>query len=273
MGRPRKGNVERKGSRWYFRLWLRSKRRYVAPIPPRASGKPITEAYAKNYAADMADRYERRAWDPEAPVEQTALANAETVGEYGEAWLATLTNATRRGDTRIFRRYIAPVFGAQRLEAVTVHAVAAFVAALTRRASRRGGTLAPRTARNVYSVLQRLYAHAERGERVTRTPCRLLRNELPKIADKNPRARREWVRTPDEVRALVCDPRVPPDRRTFYAVLFLSGLRYSEAAALRWSDWLRDRAPLGAFIVERSRDAETGRDKPTKTDMPREVRS
>jgi integrase len=46
------------------------------------------------------------------------------------------------------------------------------------------------------------------------------------------------------VEALISDERIPPNRRTFSAILFLSGLRFSEAAGLRWQDYDPSWQPL-----------------------------
>src|SRR5437899_257583 len=76
------------------------------------------------------------------------------------------------------------------------------------------------------------------GEELLDTnPCVLKRGELPKKIDKDPTWRQGAIFTKNEVEAAISDDRIPMDRRVLYALLLLAGLRFGEAAALRWRSY------------------------------------
>lgn len=79
---------------------------------------------------------------------------------------------------------------------------------------------------------------------------------------------REWrsgaVFEREEVIHILTTPEIPVDRRVFYAVAALSGMRLGEIAGLRWRH-LRAKDPLDRLMVAHSYDG------PTKTDIAREV--
>jgi len=79
------------------------------------------------------------------------------------------------------------------------------------------------------------------------------------------------VFTRTEVETLISNPVISPDRRVLYGVLFLTGMRFGEAAALHWSDLDLTLEPLGRLLVHKSYCFRTKREKPTKTEQPRSV--
>jgi len=74
-----------------------------------------------------------------------------------------------------------------------------------------------------------------------------------------------------EVVALISDLLVPEDRRVLYAILFLTGVRFGETAALRWSDYDDECQPLGKLHVSASYSTRHKQVKSTKTGVVREV--
>ncbi len=58
---------------------------------------------------------------------------------------------------------------------------------------------------------------------------------------------------------------MPEDRRVLYVILFLTGCRLGEAAALRWRDYDDPKQSLGELVLARSIERVTRREKGTKT--------
>jgi hypothetical protein len=77
--------------------------------------------------------------------------------------------------------------------------------------------------------------------------------------------------TRDEVRQILCSPDVPTDRRVFYAVMFLGGLRFGEIAALKVRHYRPELEPLGQLQVASSYHSKRKELKGVKTDRPRLV--
>ncbi|MBI4821079.1 MAG: site-specific integrase [Deltaproteobacteria bacterium] len=108
-----------------------------------------------------------------------------------------------------------------------------------------------------------MFRDAQVEELVDSNPCVLRKGELPKMRDKDPTWRVGAVFVRSEL--------IPVERRTFYAVLFLGGLRFGEVSALRVGRYDRNRQPLGCLLVAESYDTKTKKVGPLKTDTPREV--
>src|SRR5262245_56422801 len=82
--------------------------------------------------------------------------------------------------------------------------------------------------------------------------------------DADPAWRATAVFTRTEAETVISDERVPEDRRAAYALLFLAGVRFGEAAALRWRDYDAAAEPLGRLHVAQSYNTKTRRVKSTK---------
>jgi hypothetical protein len=273
-----KGSTWEKGPTFYWGFPLREedrarsgKKRFVG-IVPELPGTPYNKAYAERYKNAWVFKYEHRQWNPLEDKPAAAPGEVPTVREYGTRWAERLTNANAPGDRKWFKDFITGAdIGRMKLDEVRARHVKMFVDGLKLRPAVRGGTIAPRTIRNVYSVLQRIFGAATFEELIPASPCRLPRGVLPKIVDKDPLARRTWIREWADVEKLLADPRVPPDRRVLYALEHLTGARFSEIAATRWLAWEPKRKPLGCLSIAYSRDLNTGLDKSVKTEIPREV--
>lgn len=131
---------------------------------------------------------------------------------------------------------------------------------------RREDELAPRSIRNVFGVLHRLFQDAIVDELVVGNPCVLPEGDLPGKVDKDPAWRAQAVFTRAEVNQLLCDARIPEDRRVRYALFFLSGMRVGEVSALRWSCFAPDMEPLGRLLVSSSFDRRTKKVKGVKVE-------
>jgi integrase len=98
-------------------------------------------------------------------------------------------------------------------------------------------------------------------ELITSNPCVLKRGELPGKIDKDPTWRSGAVFTREEVERLISDERVPEDRRLFYAVAFLAGLRTGEVSALRWRAYDSEVERLRKLLVAASFNTRTRTEK------------
>jgi integrase len=212
----------------------------------------------------------------------------KTFGEYATEWArrriekARHTNA--KLDARAVERHLVGaeldvagrrvVFGELELREVRLQHIRAFLEALELKnvgTVKEPDHLAPRTRRSLYSLVHRIFRDAEREELVDKSPCQLERHEWPQLVDKDISWRAGAVFTLAELERLVSDAGVPLDRRVFYAVAFLGGLREGEIAALRWSAYDPTRQPLGALQVHASYTRRNRREKAPKSKLPREV--
>ena len=107
------------------------------------------------------------------------------------------------------------------------------------------GKLGEKSVHNLKGVLSSVFSLAVFEGVMDRNPCaQIPRGKLPKIGkQKRPLYNRE------EARALMTDPRIPPDRRVFHTLQGLTGLRVGEVAGLRWRDHDPRTRPLGALHV------------------------
>jgi integrase len=273
MGRKSTGTAWRqKSGAWRVQLTLHKPgdakaRRWSTTIPARKDQRPITQSYADDLKERLLERWAGGGWDPWATVDDKPAA-ALTVGEYLTTWISKQTHETRGDDANRVRRYIVPsVFGRSLLAEIRPKHVVAFLEHLGTLGSRHGGKLAPRSVRNIYSVIHRAFARACIDEVWDVSPCEAVAKAgvLPPVVDKDPTARRTWRYTRTEVVALTSDPRIPPDRHVLYAIWFLTGCRIGEAAALRVADYEPDVLPLGRITFARSWQTKTRRMKSTKT--------
>ena len=77
--------------------------------------------------------------------------------------------------------------------------------------------------------------------------------------------------TREEVERLISDERISKERRVLYALLFLTGMRIGEVAALRWRTHDNSLSPLGRLLVATSFNRKRKTEKSVKTDRPRDV--
>ena len=173
----------------------------------------------------------------------------QTLAEYAERWIATREAEGVRSasdEASRLRDHVLPVLGHRPLKEIGRPEVKTMIANLV--ATR---ALAPRTIHHVYGSLRSLYSRAVEDEVVVASPCslRVRQGELPKKADKDPKWRALAVFNASEVETLISDPRLPWNRRTFYALLFFSGARFGEIAGRRWCDWDRAMRPLTRITI------------------------
>jgi integrase len=172
-----------------------------------------------------------------------------TVERWGERWLLSRDNRDAENDAARLRLHVFPSIGHLRLEEVQPRHLAAL--------AKEWQTKAPRTRRNIYSVVRAMFRDAKiEGVLDGPDPCILTHRQIGKIKDSPGFNRREARYTRDELAMLVSDERVPPDRRVWYALMGLAFLRTGEAAGLRWKK-LEQAEPLGRLVANASYDLGT----------------
>lgn len=197
-----------------------------------------------------------------------------TVARYFARWLedrrARKVASVGDDETRL-RAHAMPEIGDLELASVRPSHIRILVRNLKSRVGSEKEQLAPRTVRHVYGVLHRMFEDAVADELIDSNPCAIKRGELPAKIDKDPTWRSGAVFTRDEVEQLISDERIPEERRTPYALLFLGGMRIGEASALRWRVYDATINPLGRLLIASSYNRKKKLEKAVKTERPREV--
>jgi len=122
---------------------------------------------------------------------------------------------------------------------------------------RSRGKLAPKTIYNIYGCLKALFRDAVIADLIDRSPCILSKYQLGENTDADPEWRSTAVYSRDELELMISDARIPWDRRVFYALQGIGGMRHGEAAGLRWRHWEATLQPLGRLTVAHSYDKQT----------------
>jgi integrase len=181
-------------------------------------------------------------------------APAERFDRYARAWIETYPGRTARGFRETTRasyrrqldRYGIPYFGARKLDDLAPADIRAFAQHVAREVERKTGRAAARdTVRLALAPVKALLATAWEDGLIPANPSagvRLLVAQRPPETEERAKA---W--SPAQFAALVGE--LPAEWRLFAAFLAETGLRFGEAAELRWSD-----LDLGArtLRVERS---------------------
>ena len=183
-----------------------------------------------------------------------------TVRSFARSWLVEREqNGVRdvENDTSRLEHHVYPIIGDLPLDAGRAKHIVTIVDRL-----KKSGH-APRTIRNVYSVVKALFRDARIEDLVTTDPCILTARQLGKLRDADLGWRAGAVFTRPELAALIGNNKLPLDRRVLHALLGVGMLRTGEACGLRWSAWQKAQ-PLEKLIITRSYDHDT-----TKTEAER----
>jgi len=243
----------------------------------RLDGKPITEAYARSYAARLQSRYDDGTWtpggradEPQAP--KTAPAPV-TVNAWVDAWLSRQRYPEAPKDRARVKAWLPrTALATLAVAEVTPKAIAAWLGALRDLPSpRTRKPPAPRTVRNVADPVARALRAAVFEGMLGADPFAVLPSDVrPSSADVDPAARSRRRLTRTEVETILSDPATPDDRATLYAILLLTGARLGEAVALRWQD-VQDDRPLRRVVIAEQWHQRLKTRAPTKTRAVREV--
>lgn len=193
-----------------------------------------------------------------------------TVAKFAKDWIhdRELRDIASWKDDKRRLEHVLPMLGALPLAEVKRTDVRAAISKIT-----GAGELAPRTVRHVYGVLRVMFSDAVADGHVSATPCTLKqrRKEIPPKQDADLTWRESAVYSAEEVAQLVTDARIPKDRRTIYALLFLGGMRIGEVAARTWADLDETAQPLARLACRTSFNRKQKRIKGVKTDRPRDI--
>jgi integrase len=172
-----------------------------------------------------------------------------TVARYAGRWIEDRRKmglAEWKNDQRRLELHILPTIGTLRLEEVRTRHIADVI-----RKVRLDGK-APRTVRNIYSIISAMFRDARIADLVEQTPAVLNKYQLGQVEDAKPEWRVTAIYTRAEVEQLIADERLTHDQRVWYALQALAGLRPGEAAPLRWSHYETDLEPLGRLLIANS---------------------
>lgn len=275
MGRKRTGWTREKEGTWYVGLTLRSGKPYERPVPAPPDGLPVDDNYLALVRSGLVRAYDAGEWDPEAPVMPAAEEPADpTFVEHLRSFTDSRTYESAAKDRRRVATYLAasPIANVHVRALKPTHALA-LIAFLRGLPSRRGGTLGASAVRSIFDVCQRALDTAVMLELLPSNPFRLrpVRADLPRRSHKDPKARKGWWFRREEVEKLISDPRIEADRRTLYALVFLTGMRFGELAALRFGDWDRSARPLTRITVALALKSVSKTEGPTKTTAEKQV--
>jgi integrase len=172
-----------------------------------------------------------------------------TVARYAASWIRDrekLGLAEWANDQLRLRLHVLPSIGHLRLDQVRTRHLADVI-----RKVRLAGK-APRTVRNIYSVVSAMFRDARIADLIDQTPAVLNKYQLGQVEDAKPEWRVTAIYTRAEVEQLIADERLTTDQRVWYALQGVAGLRPGEAAPLRWSHYETDLQPLGRLLIANS---------------------
>ncbi len=194
-------------------------------------------------------------------------AAAGTVREYGDRWIA---DRKARGKLEYvheeshLKYFLYPSLGSKPLAAISDVVLLDWARGLEKARGPSGKTPSPKYIRKITATVRALFKEAVRRHVLERSPCIWEETDLPEL-EANARVVGAGFELED-VRRLVYDPRIPEDRRTLYALEFLTGMRTGEAAARRWEDWEPVyRGELGRLVAATSYNTRHRILKSTKT--------
>jgi integrase len=168
-------------------------------------------------------------------------APAEPFDRYARAWIESYAGRTSRGlrpttrasYRRQLERYAIPFFGKRKLDEVSPADVRQFAQHVGRQVERATGRPPARdTLRLALAPVKALLATARDDGLIPANPSAGVRLLVPERETTEEERVRAW--SPDELARLV--GKLPEAWRLFAAFLVETGLRFGEAAELRWSD-------------------------------------
>lgn len=259
---------QRRGTRvWYMTYWDPVAGKWVQ----KSTGER-TEAAAKKVLKAMEDLQRRRAEakgiDP-GPLGEPVLRRGRRpkkllVAEAAKRWLEERANAGRSNFTTEaghVENHLLPDLGDHPLDELRPRHIRAWIKSLESRPPLPGKgptaghepqderVLAPRTVRRVYGTVHKMFEDFVADELIPRSPCRIKREDLPPDIDRDQEWRDQAVFTVEEVEMLLSDDRIPEQRRVYYALSFLAGLRHGEVAGLRMRHIDTTTQPLQKLLI------------------------
>jgi integrase len=235
--------------RRHNKLWLRYTDRngklVRKPTPYRVGQEALAER-----ALEIA-----RAIEESGGKYQDPLTGVVSADRYARQWLREreATHPDNWKDNRThLELHILPHIGGMKLADVRPRHLVALFAELRR--APESDRLSPKSIRNVYGTVRALLRDAFIADLIPSNPCVLTRQHLGELDQHDPLARAAELYTHEEVEKLISGSEIPIDRRVFYALEALAGLRLGEAAGLRWKHYDPTTPHLGRLLVVTSYD-------------------
>lgn len=211
-------------------------------------------------------------------VEKPATGTLQKFSLFAEKWLEELDIApsTRAGYKKILRAHINPVFGSRRISEIEPEEVKNFYTTL-RKTGRKdgkafGSALAESTVSKIHLVLSAIFEEAKSDGKIIHNPARHRSVKPPKqsrrtrsLATENDILTREQIlKLLTWIRNVVRDDLYP-----LWHLISYTGMRRSEALALKWSDFNSGECFIS---VRRAADTATSKTlKATKTYRSRSI--
>lgn len=177
-----------------------------------------------------------------------------TIRAYAAKWLDARATKTVKDDRTRIEKHVLPRIGDMLLAEIRPRHIRDLVMDL-----RKDPNLAPKTIREIASILSTMLKSAVFEEIIPANPAVFEKGTLPKKGDKDPMWRALAIFTRDEIEQIISDDRIPEDRRVIYALKFFCG-RHTEVLSSTWERYDVATEPLGTLhVIE------------TKSGIPRSV--
>lgn len=247
----------------------------VDPTIPRGPKKRVSRGgYTSEKAAqrDLESALERVA------AQKPATGSRQKFSQFAEAWLEELDVApsTRVGYKKILRTHINPVFGTRRISEIEPEEVKSFYATLrkTGRSDDKafGSALSESTVSKVHLVLSAIFEDAKSEGKIIHNPAKHRSVKAPKqsrrtralTTESDILSREQLTKLLKWIRDDLSDDLYP-----LWHLLSFTGIRRSEALALKWGDF---NAKEAFISIKRAADTATAKSlKPTKTYRSRAI--
>ena len=263
MGRPRtkplpRGVYERKLARGRVVYWIDFR---------DANGERVQE-YGGATIAEAGRLLEQRRDEVARGTFTRATGSSEqTIATYAERWIELRRREGVRTVERehaMLRDHVLPTLGGVRLAELRPRDVAELVRHLV-----AASGLAPKSIRNVHSVLSAMLSRARFDELIADNPAK----GLPKgFLPKNVRRREVSPWTRDEIERLITPhDDVPEDFTLAYAIASYTGARVGEIAGLRWRDIDTAARPLWRWMLRTQYDGQPLKTARNTSESPRDV--
>jgi integrase len=211
-------------------------------------------------------------------VQTPATGSRQKFSHYAESWLEELDVApsTRAGYNKILRAHINPVFGSRRISDIEPEEVKSFYATL-RRTGRRddkafGSALAESTVSKIHLVLSAIFEEAKSEGKIISNPAKHRSVKAPKQSRRvKSSATESDILTREQLLKLLTwiQTEATDDLYPLWHLISFTGMRRSEALALKWSDF---NSAQRFISIRRAADTATSKSlKPTKTYRSRAI--
>jgi integrase len=247
----------------------------VDPTIPRGPKKRVSRG---GFATEKEAQIDLDAAMERVTVQKPATGIRQKFSLYADTWLEELDVApsTRAGYKKILRAHINPVFGARRISEIEPEEIKSFYATL-RKTGRRddkafGSALAESTVSKIHLVLSAIFEDAKSDGKIIHNPAKHRSVKPPKQSRRTRALATESdILTREQLLKLLTWIRdqLGDDLYTLWHLVAFTGIRRSEAVALKWSDF---NSAEGIISIRRAADTATSKTlKPTKTYRSRAI--